>query len=184
LSDCEGIMEILGRFAKDDWAGLHLAANVFVASSVLWLILRNFADVDPIWAISSMVASVDPHVKLAVQNFRARLVNALLGCAVGLVVLIAGAEGAWKLPLALSMTALLSAYIVRVPVMWRQGPITAALIIAAGLEKHSKLTGLEIGLRRVGEVIFGCVVGLLITALMARIWPVPEPAAKDGSGKS
>ena len=177
-------MQVLGRFAKDDLTGIHLAANVFVATSVLWLILQNFADLNPIWAISSMVASVDPHLKLAVQNFRARLINALLGCVVGLLVLIAGGESAWQLPLALSMTALLSSYIVRVPVMWRQGPITAALIIAAGLEKHSKLTAVEIGLRRVGEVIFGCVVGLLITSLMARIWPLPEPVGKDGPGKS
>lgn len=172
---------ILERFFKDDLAGIHLAVNVFVATSVLWFILRNFAGVDPIWGISSMIASVDPHVKLARQNFRARMINATLGCAIGLLVLLAGEVSVWKLPLALSMTALLSSYFVRIPVMWRQAPITAALIIAAGLQEHSKLGGVETGLRRVAEVLFGCVVGLLITTLMARIWPVPESAEKAKS---
>ena len=38
-----------------------------------------------------------------------------------------GGSTDWKLPLALAVTALVSSYIVRVPVMWRQAPITAAL---------------------------------------------------------
>jgi hypothetical protein len=69
--------------------------------------------------------------------------------------------------------------------MWRQAPITAAIVIAAGLTHHSKLTGVEIGLRRVAEVMLGCVMGLLVTWLMSRIWPLPEthqaPAAKPGA---
>ena len=56
--------------------------------------------------------------------------------------------------------------------MWRQAPITAAIVIASELTYHSKLTGLEHGLRKVAQVIFGCLVGLLVTLAMSRIWPV------------
>lgn len=59
------------------------------------------------------------------------------------------------------------------PTMWRQAPITAALVIASGLAQHSGLTGIEAGARRVGEVLLGCAVGLLVTVLMSRIWHVP-----------
>ena len=62
----------------------------------------------------------------------------------------------------------------RVPVMWRQAPITAAIVIAGSLSMHSKMGGLESGLRRVVEVIFGCVVALAVSWLMATIWPVPD----------
>ena len=72
--------------------------------------------------------------------------------------------------LALSVTVLLSAYVVRVPVVWRQAPITAALVIAAVLTRHSEMTAAEVGLRRVGEVMLGCVVGLSVTWLMEKIW--------------
>lgn len=171
-------MKWLDRLLKGDWVGIHLAVNVFVATVVLWLLVRKVADLNPIWAISSMIASVDPDVKLAYSNFRARLTNAMLGCLVGLAVLVVGGSTEWKLPFALAVTALLSAYVVRVKVMWRQAPITAALVIASSLERHSKLTSIEIGLRRVGEVILGCVVGLLVTWLISKIWPLTETAKK------
>ena len=77
------------------------------------------------------------------------------------------------------MTVLLSAYVVRVPVMWRQAPITAALVIAAVLTHHSEMTAAEVGLRRVGEVMLGCVVGLSVTWLMDKIW---SPSATGVSG--
>jgi uncharacterized membrane protein YccC len=177
-------MKWFARFLKDDLLGVHLAVNVFVATAVLWLLLRKVADLNPIWAIGSMIASVDPNVKLAYANFRARLINALLGCVVGLLVLIIGGSSEWKLPFALAATALLSAYVVRVTVMWRQAPITAALVIASSLEQHSKLSSLEIGFSRVGEVILGCVVGLLVTWLISKIWPPPKAKKENEIAKT
>jgi hypothetical protein len=51
------------------------------------------------------------------------------------------------------------------------------------LSVHSKMSGVESGLRRVIEVIFGCVVALAVSWLMATIWPVPDsdPAPKAAS---
>ena len=59
--------------------------------------------------------------------------------------------------------------------MWRQAPITAALVIAAGLSHESKLTAIEIGAQRVGEVLLGCCVGLAVSWGMSMLWPPPEP---------
>jgi uncharacterized membrane protein YccC len=165
------------RAVKGDWAGVHFAANIFVATTLLWLVLRTCAGLNPIWAISSMVAASDPVVKQALKTFRGRIINSLLGCATGLVVLVVGGSSDWKLPLALALSALLSSYVVREQVMFRQAPITAAIVIASSLERHSKLTGLELGLRRVGEVLLGCVAGVLVSWLMSRLWPLPERSA-------
>ena len=115
-----------------------------------------------------------PVIKQAAKTFRGRIINALLGCAVGLTFLVLGGSREWKLPLALAVTVLLSTYVVRVQVMWRQAPITAAIVIAAGMTHHSELTALEIGVRRVGEVLLGCVMGLVVSWLMSKLWPVPE----------
>jgi uncharacterized membrane protein YccC len=168
-------MKGLERLIKDDWLGVHFAVNVFVATTLLWLLLRRAAGLNPIWAISSMVAASDPVVKQAAKTFRGRIINALLGCAVGLVFLALGGSGEWKLPFALAATVLLSSYVVRVQVMWRQAPITAAIVIAAGMTHHSDLTAFEIGARRVGEVLLGCVMGLVVSWCMSLIWPTPEP---------
>jgi uncharacterized membrane protein YccC len=166
-----------------DVAGVHLALNVFVATSLLWVVIREWAGLNPIWAISSMLASSDPHMGVAFKNVRSRLINTVLGCVTGLsFLLLAGAFGGsrdWKLPLALATTAFLSSYIVRVPVMWRQAPITAAIIIASGIEHHSERVSIEIGLRRVAEVLFGCLVGLTVSWLISKIWPLPEPSTPN-----
>ena len=98
------------RRVAADVAGLHLALNVFVATALLWIVIRKWAGLNPIWAISAMLASSDPHVRVAAKHVRSRLINAVLGCVVGLVFLLLagafGASGDWKLPLALATTAL------------------------------------------------------------------------------
>jgi len=150
-----------------DVLGIRFAINVFIGSTITWYTLSRFADTNPIWAIASMIAASDPGVVEA---------NVLVGCAVGLLVLVIGGSSEWKLPLALAVTVLVSSYVIQIQTMWRQAPITAAIVIAAGLTHHSKLTGVEHGLHKVAEVIFGCLVGLLVTWAMSKVWPIAERA--------
>lgn len=162
--------------------GVRFAINVFLGTTLLWIVLELAADANPIWAIASMIAASEPQVKDALRMFRARIVNVLVGCAVGLGVLLVGDASQWKLPLAISLAVLVSSYLVHVQTMWRQAPITAAIVIASGLTQHSKVSGMEHGVRKVGEVLLGCVVGLLVSWAMARLWPMTEPkAAAQGS---
>jgi uncharacterized membrane protein YccC len=162
-------------FAQSDLLGVRFALNVFIASAILWFVLRRITDTNPIWAVASMIAASDPQLKEAVRMFHSRVVNVLVGCAVGLLFLVGGPSD-WKLPFALAVTVLVSSYVVRIPTMWRQAPITAAIVIAAGLTHHSKLSGLEHGLHKVAEVLLGCLMGLAISYLMSKVWPLPEPA--------
>jgi uncharacterized membrane protein YccC len=159
----------------------RFAANVFFGTTIVWVVLREFGGVSPIWAIAGMIASVDPQVDVAARMFRSRIVNVLVGAAVGLAFILVGGPNEWTLPIALSFTVLVSSYLVRIPTMWRQAPITAALVIASGLAHHTTSAGIELGLTKVAEVIFGCVVGLGISWLMSRLWPVPQ-AAGPGQG--
>jgi uncharacterized membrane protein YccC len=160
-----------------DLLGVRFALNVLIASALLWYLLRHVADTNPIWAIASMVAASDPQVKEATRMFRSRIINVLVGCAVGLFFLLVLGAREFSLPLALAVTVLISSYVVRIPTMWRQAPITAAIVIAAGLSQHSKLSGVEHGLHKVGEVLLGCLMGLCVSWAMSRIWRLPEAKA-------
>ena len=157
-----------------DVLGLRFAINVFIGSTITWYTLSRFADTNPIWAIASMIAASDPQVVEAARMFKCRITNVLVGCAVGLLVLVVGGSSEWKLPLALAVTVLVSTYVIQIQTMWRQAPITAAIVIAAGLTSHSKLTGVEHGLHKVAEVIFGCLVGLVVSWAMSKVWPIAE----------
>ena len=43
------------------------------------------------------------------------------------------------------------------------------------------MTGVEHGLHKVAEVIFGCLTGLLVSLLMSKIWPI-HPRKEPASG--
>jgi uncharacterized membrane protein YccC len=167
-------MNPLQRFLDDDLVGVRFALNVFIATTIIWVVLELISDTNPLWAIASMIAASDPVVKQAVRTFRARLINVLIGCAIGFLFLVVGGWNAWKIPFTVSTAVLVSSYFIRVPVMWRQAPITAAIVIGSGLAEHSKMIGLRHGLHKVAEVLFGCLMGLLVSLLMSKIWPIPE----------
>ena len=173
----------LDRLIKGDMHGIHYAVSIFIATAVLWIVVKELAESNPIWAISSMVATSDPHMKTALLTFRSRIINALVGCAVGLLFIAIGGTRVIMLPLAMAATVLLSTYVVRIQTMWRQAPITAAFVIAAGLEHHSRLLGLKAGVGRMAEVLFGCVVGLVVAWLVSVLWPLPEPVAAASVAK-
>ena len=166
---------LFARFVQDDFLGIRYAAIVFVAATVLWLILSLGANTTPVWAISSMVAVIDPHLKAALATFRGRIANTLLGCSIGLIFLMVGSETEWKLPMALAATVLLSSYLLHVESSWRIAPTTAAFVVATELTHHSTAGAVSAGLKRTAEVILGCLIGLLVSWLFARLWPMHEP---------
>jgi uncharacterized membrane protein YccC len=147
----------------------RFAVNVFIGSTIIWYTLRLLSDTNPIWAIASMLASTDPQVHVATRMLKSRLINVLVGCAIGLIFLAIGGTSEWKVPITLAVTVLVSSYLVRIETMWRQAPITAAIVIAAGVTHPSKLSGMEFGLHKVAEVLFGCLVGVLVSWIMAKI---------------
>jgi uncharacterized membrane protein YccC len=173
----EALLERHG-LSYDHLLGLRFAVNVFIATTIVWFTLKLLNVSNPIWAIASMVAASDPVLVEARRLFRSRLINVLVGCAVGLGLLLVGGHSDWTIPFALALTVLISSYVVRIKTMWRQAPITAAIVIAAGISRSSTLGGLQHGLQKVAEVLFGCLVGLLVSWSMSKVWLVQPPAER------
>ncbi len=172
--EAEALLERLG-LTYDHLLGARFAVNVFLAGTIVWSVLRWISDSNPIWEIASMVAASDPQPEEARRLFASRLVNVAVGCAVGFALLVVGGGSDWMVPLSLALAVLVSSYLIRVKTMWRQAPITAAIVIAAGIAGQSTRIGIERGLHKVAEVIFGCVVGLVVSWLMSRVWLVRRP---------
>jgi uncharacterized membrane protein YccC len=161
----------------DHLIGARFSVNVFLAGTIVWTTLRRIDDSNPIWAIASMVAACDPQPEEATRMFRSRLINVLIGCAVGFGLLVLGG-GDWMIPVGLAVAVAVSSYVVRVKVMWRQAPITAAIVLAGGIASESRLAGIGHGLHKVAEVVFGCLVGLGVSYLMSKVWLIRTPPAK------
>ena len=160
------------RFAltKEDLIGFRFAVNVGLGTMIVWQVLDALGNHSPIWAIASMIAASDPEPGEARRMFRCRLLNAAVGGAAGFVFLIAGGMASWVMPVALATTVLVSSYLVRIKTMWRQAPITAAVVIASAVAHQSASVGIAQGLLRVAEVTFGCLAGLAVSLMMSRVW--------------
>jgi uncharacterized membrane protein YccC len=172
----EALIRRLG-LSYDTVVALRFAINVFIATIVVWNTMGLVGITKPIWAIASMIGASDPEPDQARQVFRNRLINVLVGCACGLAFLLLAGGRPWVLPVALATTVLISTRVVRVKMMWRQAPITVAIVIAAAMVQQSTRHGVEQGLLKVAEVVYGCVVGLLVSGLMSRVWRIQQPPA-------
>ena len=74
----------------------------------------------------------------------------------------------------------MSLYVIRVQTMWRQAPITAAVVIADAVVNDSSVTGIVQGLHKVAEVVFGCVVGMTVSLIMSKVWLIQPSTGESG----
>lgn len=166
-------MNLVQRFTKGDMHGAHYAISVMIAAALLWILVDKMTTSSPVWAISSMVATSDPVIKQSKLAFQWRVINALVGCLIGLIAIAVGGPNLVMLPLAMGAAVIVPWYMLPVQTMWRQAPIGAAFVIAAGWEHHSRINGLHAGAVRMGEVLLGCIVGILVAWVVSRVWPLP-----------
>src|SRR5215472_4469885 len=101
-------MKFFDRFTRGGMHGVHYAVSIFIATALLWFLLHRMTESNPVWAISSMVATSDPEMKQAVLLLRSRVLNTLVGCFVGLLVIAIGGPHVLGLPIAIAVTVLLS----------------------------------------------------------------------------
>ena len=56
------------------------------------------------------------------------------------------------------------------------------LVIASSITSQSFVHGVEQGLHKVAEVLFGCLVGLIVSWLMSKVWLIKPPPLTSSSG--
>jgi uncharacterized membrane protein YccC len=171
----EALMRRFG-LSQEHLVGIRFAINVALATMIVWDTLQALGDRNPIWAIASMVAASDPQPDEARRMFRCRLINVAVGCAAGLIFLAVGGAEEWALPLALAATVLFSSYVVGIKTMWRQAPITAAVVIGSAIATNSSAVGMMKGLQKIAEVVFGSLVGIVVSLVMSKVWLIQPPA--------
>jgi hypothetical protein len=118
--------------------GMRFAVNVFIATTIVWFTLRLARRQQ-----SDLGDRIDggcrgPATGRSAPHVRCRFINVLVGCTVGFGMLLIGDRNDWMLPFALAVTVLISSYVVRIKTMWRQAPITAAIVLAAGISQGAK----------------------------------------------
>ena len=66
---------------------------------------------------------------------------------------------------------------------YNRHPITAAIVLATGISQGGKAAGIASGSHKVAQVFFGCMVGLLVSWFMSKVWLVKPPPERDEEGE-
>jgi uncharacterized membrane protein YccC len=162
---------MLRSYLKHHITGLHYAVRIFIGASLLWILLRDGRSSDSLWAIISLIVVTEPQIKPAWIAFRARMLNTVIGCAIGLFFLALPVSLVWILTPAIGISALVATYVNKVQQGWRIAPITTALIMSSAMIQPSTFGAFSLALHRTVEVFLGSLMALMVTNLMTYIWP-------------
>jgi uncharacterized membrane protein YccC len=148
-------------------SGLRYAVRVLISGAIVWLLLAVLAHADPLWGLISSVVVTDLKVQSAMTNFVSRMLNTLIGCGTGLVLLKLFGASAWVVLLAMALAIVISSDLVKVPLSWRIAPITTAIVMTPAYLSHSPQAGLRAALERTGDVVLGSAVAVAVSAAAA-----------------
>jgi uncharacterized membrane protein YccC len=103
--------------------------------------------------------------------FNSRIVNTLIGCAVGLSFLYLLGPSFWSILLGIIVSVIICTTLIRVPGSWRVAPITVAIIMNPSVlgGGGGRAAGLATSIERTEEVLLGSAVALLVTYVASLI---------------
>jgi fusaric acid resistance family protein len=103
-------------------SGIGYAIRILIGTTIVWLALARIKNVDPLWAIISVVIVSEPELQTAMLAFKSRTANTLIGCAVGLLFLFVLGPAVWSILLAMAVSVVICTSFIRVPLSWRDCP--------------------------------------------------------------
>jgi len=144
-------------------SGLQYAFRIFIGCVIVWLVLDRVAHHNSLWALISVIIVTEPDLSAALQAFYSRVINTLIGCAIGLIFLyLFGPAPIWIL-LGVTASVFLCTTLISVPGSWRVAPVTVVIVMTPGVLVGDRSASLSVAIERTVEVLFGCAVALVIT---------------------
>jgi len=142
---------------------LQYAFRIFLGCVIVWFILDRLAHHNPLWALISVITVTEPELSAALQAFYSRVINTLIGCIVGAVLIyLVGPGPVWVL-LGITASVFICTQLIRVPGSWRVAPVTVAIVMTPAVLGGGRPASLSTAIERTEEVLLGCAVALLIT---------------------
>jgi len=150
-------MNFLNKINKKS---LLYAVNVLVASSICWIGLVRLGIANPLWAIITVILVSDPDLSTILTLSKMRVINTLVGCAFGIVALMAFGYNPWISFCAAALIVVIVTSIENYPANWRLTPVTVFIVMNASKDAANHHDELKYALMRAGEILSGCLVAL------------------------
>src|SRR5260370_1290296 len=143
--------------------GWQYAVRILIGCVIVWFVLQLIHHANPLWALISVIIVTEPELGAAFLAFNSRMVNTLIGCAVGLSFLYLLGPSYWSILLGIIVSVILCTHFIRVPGSWRVAPVTVAILMNPSVLGSGRAAGLAAAIDRTEEVLLGSAVALLIT---------------------
>jgi uncharacterized membrane protein YccC len=150
-------------------SGLQYAVRILIGSAIVWFVLERINHPNPLWALISVIIVTEPELSAAFLAFNSRILNTLIGCAVGLSFLYLLGPSFWSILLGIIVSVIICTTFIRVPGSWRVAPVTVAILMTPSVLGGGRSLGLAVAIERTEEVILGSAVALLTTFVASLI---------------
>ncbi|HEU5047907.1 MAG TPA: FUSC family protein [Rickettsiales bacterium] len=138
------------------------SVNILLGSIICWYSLSWLGMQDPIWSIITVILVSDPDLSTAITLARMRVINTIVGCAVGLITLLIFGYNPLVSFFAASLIVFVITCIEGYPANWRLTPVTVIIVMAASRDAVTYHDEIYYAVARAGEIVAGCLVSLSI----------------------
>jgi uncharacterized membrane protein YccC len=111
----------------------------------------------------------EPDYTVAKKTFKARVINTLTGSLIASLAIVCFGAGLTSLLVALGVSVLIVTTLPNYPTNWRLAPATVVILMSAAIKGASVHDELQLSMMRVGEVLYGSLVALLLSLLYTRL---------------
>lgn len=160
----------LSRWPFWYWPGTRYTLTLTTTMVVALLMAKLCRVPDPLWLLISCVvcAEVDSQqMKKLVSN---RILANIVGAAVGTLCLFALGIGYVVMLLSIVFLTALCHWIPALRDSWRTTVTTGLIVLMASLQQASVPFAEHLAIRRAIEVIAGCLIAAVVSALWAKLW--------------
>jgi uncharacterized membrane protein YccC len=130
---------------------------------IVWWSLDRLGDDKKIFGIISVIVVSEPDITLLRESAVSRIINTLIGSALGLACMHFIGINFWSLIVAVTSSVLISTSFKKYPTSWKLAPVTVAIIIIPAItESENYKIAMRVALERTGEVLYGSLVAFIL----------------------
>jgi uncharacterized membrane protein YccC len=150
--------------------GLLFSFRIALGCIIVWWSLDYLHDSKKVWALISVIIVSDPDI----ENLRAaalsRVINTITGCIIGLIFIYVTGVNFWSLMVAIIVAVFIATSFKNYPSSWRLAPATVAIIMVPAIAEGAPWKeAMIIAVSRTGEVLYGCLVALVLGIVISEI---------------
>ncbi|GGF06326.1 FUSC family protein [Hymenobacter cavernae] len=149
---------------------LLYAFRTVLGCAIVWL-LFNWLKLEKMeWALISVIIVSEPDFGNLRNAITSRIVNTVMGCAIGAVCILVVGVTVWSLLVGVTVSVLISTSFKQYPSAWKLAPATVSIVMAPAVMEHAPWReAIATALTRTGEVLLGCFVAFALGFIFSTI---------------